>query len=509
MMFNDDEWVNGGEQKNSSTPEDDAEKKSEKNESDYSYTKQDIPESRIEVNRNQSNNYYQNNYRTGSERQFDPSQNNREFEISYNSQNGSYYNNTGIGQKAAPQPKKKGAGGLIAALCLCLVLSCGFGAVGGYLAGTAAKSESVNDTVPSAAESPSDTVNRYVTTIINQADNQESAISTAAAISHQSVVIIDTYYSEQYAELDEASGAGSGVVWTSDGYITTCNHVIDGAGVIKVTTADGDSYYADVVGTDAETDIAVLKITPDQALSPVIVRDVDSSPLKLGETVIAIGNPLGVLGGTVTSGILSALERNITVEGTSMTLLQMDASVNSGNSGGGLFDINGSLIGIVNAKSSGSDVEGIGFAIPISTVYKVASELIEYGYVTGRPQLGISIVGVTESNYSYIFGADYYPELRSYATKTGNDGWGHTTSRIVTGVYIYSTDSVVGYAEGSGELNFGDKLLYIGSTPIDDISDITGCLSGYSAGDVIDVTVLRNQTTTVIVQVVLGQVGGN
>ena len=145
-------------------------------------------------------------------------------------------------------------------------------------------------------------------------------------------------------------------------------------------------------------------------LTPATVGNSDS--LKVGESVMAVGNPLGELGGTVTSGIVSALNRSVSIQGSSsvntMSLIQMDASVSPGNSGGGLFNMNGELVGIVNAKSSDSDAEGLGFAIPVNDAVKVAQELLENGYVTGRPYLGISYFAVTDAQTAAQLGVNAY-----------------------------------------------------------------------------------------------------
>ncbi|MBQ8287511.1 MAG: trypsin-like peptidase domain-containing protein, partial [Clostridia bacterium] len=231
------------------------------------------------------------------------------------------------------------------------------------------------------------------------------------------------------------------------------------------------------------------------------------SELELAETVIAIGNPLGVLSNTVSTGILSCLTRDITVEGQAMSLIQIDAAVNHGNSGGGLFDTNGSLIGIVNAKSTGDSVEGIGFAIPINTVLEVANQLIEVGYVAGRPRLGITVVTVNQSNSSYVFDDEYYPKLKDYATSTYKDIWGREHTQVISGVYIYDTSLVAGYAEGSEELAFGDRILFVGNVEITENSDVLTALSSYNAGDQIQITVQRDHSTTIVVDLILGQQG--
>ena len=198
-----------------------------------------------------------------------------------------------------------------------------------------------------------------------------------------------------------ATSSGSGVIFSSDGYIITNEHVIDGLvdeDTIRVTIFNGDTYSAKVVGYDAKTDLAVLKI---EETGLPYVTFADSSQLVLGQDVIAIGNPLG-LGISCSNGIVSALEKEIYINNVYMTVIQTNAAVNEGNSGGGLFDINGNLIGIVNAKKTGSftsaSVEGMGYAIPSSTVIRIVQELIDNGYVKDRATLGIKVA--TNSSYS-------------------------------------------------------------------------------------------------------------
>lgn len=171
-----------------------------------------------------------------------------------------------------------------------------------------------------------------------------------------------------------ATSAGSGVIISEDGTIITNNHVIEDAHDIKVKLRDGTQYSAKLIGTDAAHDIAVIKI---EAQNLVYATFGDSSALKVGQPVVVIGNPLGTLGGTVTDGIISALDRDITIDGTTMRLLQTNAQINSGNSGGGMFDLDGRLIGVINAKSTGDDVEGLGFAIPANTALQIATKLLQ------------------------------------------------------------------------------------------------------------------------------------
>lgn len=207
---------------------------------------------------------------------------------------------------------------------------------------------------------------------------------------------ITTQWGMQYV----VSGAGSGVIVAHDDdyenyFIITNNHVIEGARDITVTLRSGDSYKASLVATDERGDIAVIKIAEQKTLN--IARWGDSDSLLIGEDLIAIGNPLGNLGGTVTKGILSATERSIAVGNYTMTLLQTDTAINPGNSGGGLFDMYGNLVGIVNAKTSDEEVEGICFAIPANTARAIYDDLVTNGVVTGRVTLGVDVATYRDS----------------------------------------------------------------------------------------------------------------
>ncbi|MGB4985676.1 MAG: trypsin-like peptidase domain-containing protein [Erysipelotrichaceae bacterium] len=194
--------------------------------------------------------------------------------------------------------------------------------------------------------------------------------------------------------------AGSGVIVSKDGYIVTNNHVVENSTQVQVTLANGQKYEGKVIGTDKQTDLAVIKIEGKDLPNATLGS---SSNLNAGDYVIAIGNPLGNLGGSVSDGIISAVSRELKIKNQTMTLLQTNAAVNPGNSGGGLFNSNGELIGIVNAKTVGEDVEGIGFAIPIDIVKEVMNDLINKGYVSGRFTLGITIIDVQDEKTADLY----------------------------------------------------------------------------------------------------------
>ena len=256
--------------------------------------------------------------------------------------------------------------------------------------------ESTATAVPAASDTEAEA---KAGTVASFGENNQFSKAQIVEMSAPSVVGIDTITTATtnsfwygYGQSYEVPGSGSGVILTEDGYIATCAHVVDGAKSVKVTLNDDTSYDAAIVGTDSKNDIAIIKIDAT-GLVPAVVGD--SETLTVGSEVIAIGNPLGELRGTATAGIISATNRTIEVEGQAMTLIQTDAAISPGNSGGGLFDATGKLIGIVNAKVSDSRAEGLGFAIPVNSVLDEISDLLNYGYVTGRPYLGVSTQDVT------------------------------------------------------------------------------------------------------------------
>lgn len=199
------------------------------------------------------------------------------------------------------------------------------------------------------------------------------------------------YYSadENTDEMVE-QGSGSGIIISTDGYIVTNQHVIDGAQEVSIILNTGDEITAQIIGQDVKTDLAVLKIDTDKTLTAAVLGD--STSVQVGELAVAIGNPMGQeFSGSVTAGIISAVNRTMTIENRTYNLLQTDAAINSGNSGGALINQYGEVIGINSVKLSESGVEGMGFAIAISEAKPIIDDLMSNGYVTGRPLVGISV----------------------------------------------------------------------------------------------------------------------
>jgi len=260
-----------------------------------------------------------------------------------------------------------------------------------------------------------------------------------------------------------SEGAGSGVIIHEDGYIITAYHVIEDATKIKVTLKNGESYEAELIGSDSDNDTAIIKIEKT-GLTPAVMGDSDT--LKVGQTAIAIGNPLGQLGGTVTTGIISALDREIDLGDTIMNLLQTNAAINPGNSGGALFNSKGELIGITIAKSSGSDVEGLGFAIPINDIKDIVNDILNYGYVRGKVQIGVNLLDVSNVYTAMMYG------LNS------------------TGVYVQSVveDSS---AEKSG-LKAGDRIVEFAGKNIMSFSEFKKELNNHEVGETVEIVVVRD-----------------
>lgn len=376
------------------------------------------------------------------------------------------------------QKKKNGVrisgGGIAAIVALCLVVSIISGIVAGSMIGrsslpgstepTGTSSSSI--TIPESTSATESTVTTSPIPTIKQTLGTGNMLSPeeVAASCMDSVVIIDvvtvTTYTMWGSTYEQATrGAGSGVIYSEDGYVITNYHVAsDLCRSITVTTNDGKTYNAKFIVGDKDADIALIKLENASGLKPVKIGS--SSGLAIGNYVAAIGNPLGY-GLTFTDGKVSALSRKVSIDGSSMTLIQTNAAVNEGNSGGGLFNAAGELIGIVNAKISGSTVEGFGFAIPIDTVVKELNDLIEVGYIRDRARLGVTI------NSVYLV-----DDKRNYSI-----------------VYYVNSVASGSSAEKAG-VQVGD-ILYMLDGEFTPVSSFASALSKYKVGDTTELTVLR------------------
>ena len=376
--------------------------------------------------------------------------------------NGGYngYSYASAPQQPAPKPPRKGRRTLLRVLACVGVAALGFGGgIGGAVLASRTGLTGNQVVVQQVQRDTSDAANANSTGGESMSLQQISSVvsPSVVAITTEQMSGSQTWFGGYYVQ----SGAGSGVIISQDGYILTCAHVVDGATSVKVQLQNGETYDASIVGSDATSDIAVLNIEAT-GLTPAVIGDSDA--LAVGETVVAVGNPLGTLSNTVTDGIISALNREVTVEDNDMTLLQTNASISPGNSGGGLFNANGELIGIVNAKSSYSEAEGIGFAIPIDQAMEIAQQLIENGAVI-RPALGVKILDVMDANTANQLGVS------------------------ATGVYVVEV-TAGGGAEAAG-VQAGDRIIAVDDTAVSSSNSVKSYLADKQVGDTVNLQVER------------------
>lgn len=365
-----------------------------------------------------------------------------------------YNNQTYTSKKKAKKTKKPASKGFVAVmLVFSLVLSGAVGFFGGYVA----KQTNNNGAINVKKVESSSTENIGTPTAANTSEIVKNTADSVVEIVTGNIV--RGKYTEQYV----TQGAGSGVIISEDGYIVTNHHVIDGANSIKVTLRNGtNTYDAKLVGSDKTNDIALLKIDATGLTAATIG---DSSKLNVGDYVIAIGNPLGELGGTVTDGIISALAREVTIEGNNMTLLQTNAQISPGNSGGGLFNANGELIGIVNAKDSATEVEGIAFAIPINTAMKIVEDLKSFGYAKGQVDIGMELTDITSRETAFFYGVNN------------------------TGCYVASVDDGLN-AEEAG-FKSGDLITKVNGQEVTTSAEVEAIYKKCKVGDTVNFEVYR------------------
>ena len=267
-----------------------------------------------------------------------------------------------------------------------------------------------------------------------------------------------------FGQVTAMASSGSGFIITEDGYIVTNYHVVEDTNKLTVTLISGDQYEAKVVGYESGNDVALIKIDAT-GLKPVSIGDSDA--LQVGETVCAIGNPLGELTNTLTIGGISALDREVNTDGTPISMMQTDCAINEGNSGGPLFDMNGNVVGITTAKYYGTTIEGIGFAIPINDVMRIVADLKEYGYVTGQPYMGVTVIdmdGSTAKLYDLPVGA--------YVNSVAED----------------SCAAAAGLQEK-------DIITALGEYEVENMTDLVASLKNFAAGDTTTLTVFRSGET--------------
>ena len=297
--------------------------------------------------------------------------------------------------------------------------------------------------------------------IIYTLAKEEGALTTQEVFVKASPWVV-AITAQSQSRFGVSTSTGTGIIMQSDGYIITNNHVIDGASEITVRLNGGDEYPATVVGSEAQTDIAVLKIAATGLEAAEFGK---SSELVVGDTAIVIGNPLGLtFADTLTQGIVSSTEREVQIDQYMMSLIQIDAAVNPGNSGGPLLNSRGQVVGVVNAKVSRDDVEGIGFAIPIDKALDIANDLIQYGYVASRPMLGITVQSITEDQAYY------------YGYEAG----------------ITVTDITTGSPAELGGMKVGDKIVAFNGVEVSTSDELNFQKNKCSIGDTVTITVERD-----------------
>ena len=371
-----------------------------------------------------------------------------------------------MSQKPHTPKNKKHSRGLALGLCgvaaACLLFA-GGAVVGNMAFGGNANSDSGTSASTSDSAPTLQINSKPESDSSNSSDNYDTADGMAGEdiykkVNPSVVSVIST--------TSEGTGSGSGVIMSKDGYIITNNHVVDGAQSVSVQLSDDTSLDAEIIGTDEQTDLAVIKVTPTSDLTAAEFGDSDE--LEPGEYAYAIGSPGGVqFANTITGGRISAINRDLTVNDRVMTLIQTDASINNGNSGGALINKYGQVVGITSAKLSGNafgsaTVEGMGFAIPINTAKDIVDELIQNGYVSGRPSIGITGQNVESA-----------------------DG-------KVSGVQVYSIDS---RAKAASEgLQVGDVITAVDGTPTPDMDKVNELKQDKKAGDKLTLSVYRIST---------------
>ena len=362
------------------------------------------------------------------------------------------------------QPKKQGFFHRTAVKVTALILAC---AVAGGLAGWggAAIAKSSGTEKATIQQSDRQPVSVQVKTVDGQTKMEPAEVYASVVNSAVSINCSATS-TNIFGQTTQTASSGSGFIITEDGYVVTNYHVISGASSVQVTLYNGDTYDATVIGGDSDYDVAVLKIEAS-GLQPVTLGE--SADVNVGDTVLAIGNPLGELTFSMSQGIVSSCDRAINVDGTPFNMIQVDCSINPGNSGGPLVNLYGEVVGIVSAKYSSyssTTVEGLGFAIPISDVRSIITDIMENGAVTDKAYMAITAGTMTEQ-----MAAQYNID-------------------VTQGVFVYS--AVSGGAGEKAGLRLGDVITKMGDKTLTSRQDLSAAMKGYRAGDTVTLTVYRN-----------------
>jgi serine protease Do len=378
---------------------------------------------------------------------------------------------------------------LVIAVVACSIFSLLIGLGGGFLASMFYyKTLELNN-------EPTPTVSSIATGQSELRNSENASIYTASTIEKDYGSVADIYADTVDAivgivvEIESSSGwntftstsSGSGVIISEDGYIVTNNHVIANAKKITVYLNDKESYTAQLVGLDVQLDLALLKIDANNLKYMVLGN---SDEIVVGEMVLVIGNPLGYLSQSLTVGYISGLEREITLDNEKMVLLQTDAAVNPGNSGGALINTRGELIGIINAKSYGSEIDGIGFAIPINDIKEVLDDIVSFGYVKGRPYLGVGLGEITSQSTLNWYNMMYGMNL----TKLG--------------VYVASIEE--GSAAQAAGIKEFDCITTFDGVEVLSMTHLKELIDGCTVGQNVDVTIVRGSETLTL-DVVIGE----
>ena len=363
---------------------------------------------------------------------------------------------------APESPKKQGFFHRTAVKVTALILAC---AVAGGLAGWGGAAIAGSSTSRTAIQQSS---RQPVSVQVKNVDGQtkmEPAEVYASVVNSAVSINCSATSTNIFGQQTQTASSGSGFIITEDGYVVTNYHVVSGASSVEVTLYNGDTYDATVIGGDSDYDVAVLKINAS-GLQPVTLGE--SADVNVGDTVLAIGNPLGELTFSMSQGIVSSCDRAINVDGTPFNMIQVDCSINPGNSGGPLVNLYGKVVGIVSAKYStysSTTVEGLGFAIPISDVRSIITDIMENGTVTDKAYMAIT-AGTMNEQMAAQFNID-----------------------VTEGVFVYSV--VEGGAGDKAGLRLGDVITKMGDKTLTSRQDLSAAMKGYRAGDTVTLTVYR------------------